>query len=283
MRLSDSDKKELAIWGGVAFVTILVVNYFLIGGEVDQLQRDIRQGEALAAEYETLYPESQAGRLPAADAKRVAAEVLQQQQAELQTVRQQLIYPGSKELVPQELVQYDFRQGIDYNSSLNVVQAVNRRLSGRGISRSVRMPEVLPFEGAGDINAEEDGGAQRSQQIAQLAAYGTLYEHLLSAKPDSIGAVNLSGEMYCDPSRQIVAVPVATSVTGGFDELRVIEKLLSESTAGLHVRRWSMSEQGNRYVAEIGVVLLVPMNPQWQVNAVRVPTTQGRDPRSAPR
>ena len=103
MRLSDSDKKELAIWGGAALLGIVLINYFLIGGEVTDLQRDIDQGEALAAEYTTLYPESQTGRLPPAAAHELAADVLQQQQAALDEVRKAWFIQALKNLFHKNL------------------------------------------------------------------------------------------------------------------------------------------------------------------------------------
>ena len=108
--------------------------------------------------------------------------------------------------------------------------------------------------------------------MAQLAAYGTLYEHLLTGQLDSIGAVSLAGQPYCDPSRQIAAIPVATSISGNYLELSRAETILRGSTDGLSLRSWSMQEQGNSFTANVGVVLLVPMNPQWPLEPVRVPT-----------
>ena len=281
MRITDQDKKEIAIWAGAAFVGILLVNSFLIGGQVDSLKRDITQGNALESQYKVFYPENQTGRLPEAQAQNQANAVLAQQLKELDRARAQLIFPGQSNLVPQELKGFDFKAGTDYNSSRNLVQEVNRRLSGRGTSWSVRMPEVLPFEGAGDINADEDGNAKRGLQMAQLAAYGTLYEHLLSARPESIGAVNLSSAMYCDKARQIAVIPVATSVTGNFDHMRRIEQLLRESTAGLSLHSWNMRKQGQKYSVELHASLMVPMHQEWPLDSVSVQSASGRDPRGA--
>ena len=160
--------------GRCALVAIILVNSFLIGGQVDSLRDDIAKAKGLDQQYQVMYPEQQSGRLPAAEAQRQAEQVLQDQQVQLALATKELVFPGEGRLVPQELVRFDFHAGVDFNTARNLVQEVNRRLSGRGTSWSVRMPEVLPFEGAGDINPEEDGAARRSLQMAQLAAYGSL-------------------------------------------------------------------------------------------------------------
>jgi hypothetical protein len=279
MRLNDQDKKEIAIWGGAAFVVILVVNSFLIGGQVDSLQSDINRAKTLDQQYAVFYPEEQAGRLPEAEAQAQAERVLTAQQNELGRATRQLVFPGDGRLVPQELVQFDFHAGVDFNTARNLVQEVNRRLSGRGTSWSVRMPEVLPFEGAGDINPDEEGAALRSLQMAQLAAYGSLYEHLLQARPSSIGAVNLGAEIVCDPARQIAVIPVATSVSGSHEQIRRIEQLLRDSSSGLALQTWDMQRQGNAYTVALKVHLLVPKHQAWDISPMSVPTSPGPDPR----
>ena len=106
-----------------------------------------------------------------------------------------------------------------------------------------------------------------------------VYEHLLQARPSSIGAVNLSSNIVCDPARQIAVIPVATSVTGTHEQIRRIEQLLARFIGRSCLRSWEMQRQGNAYSATLQAHLLVPMHRDWPLDALTVRSAPGNDPR----